>query len=569
MKKSNKKHTIEFSEEEVKEKIKDFADNPIGEKTLKELLGISSIKGLKIKLYKQNNLYEQKTIPKRNGENRILHIPNPYLKKIQRNLNYLIHCLYGGKFTSHAFEKGKSIITNAELHANKKHILKIDLKDFFGSITFPRVYGIFQKTPFGFDPTTARLLAHICIYQENLSRANLGILPQGAPTSPILANLACRNLDNKLFELCKKLKCTYSRYADDITISTNLNEFPTQLFKENILSAKLEKIINGNGFEVNFGKVKLISSKRRQMVTGLIVNKKVNVKRSYIKGIRAMLHQWQKLKEDYYNVLKKEKEKITIKKIRIIKKANFNKINEKNKEQRKKIINNLINDEKYYSSIHYISQRASLIEAEARMHKKYYEHTSQKPKFKRVLTGRIGFIKRVRGAKDNLYIKLWNKYCLLNNKKRNLKKLTINNPNNHPLWEIINKGESLELEFKQNYSEQHLLETVNAFLNSDRGGLLIFGIEDVTHLVTGIGDKIRGGQDSFRINIISKIFQKFKPTQQLPVMCKFDELHNKTICCVEVQPYGKKIYFDEQNKEYFMRMDGFSQKMQDDLVMST
>ena len=562
-----KKYTVKLNENEIKRRIADFCDDSKGEKTIEDFLD-TSLKGLKIKLYKNyNELYKEKMILKRNGEQRILRVPNNYLKKIQRNLNYIIQTIYKGKFTSHAFEKAsegksKNIITNAKIHTNKKFILKIDLKDFFPSISFPRIYGVFQKPPFNFDNKTARLLAHICIFQKSLSKDDVGELPQGAPTSPILSNLVCRNLDNQLFKLCSKNKCQYSRYADDITISTNLSIMPNEIYSNNDISTQIKEIIKQNGFIINQEKTKLLTQKRRQMVTGLVVNKKVNLKRNYIKNIRAMLFQWQQKRIKYMRILKNKKNIFTI--IKLIKKSNFKNINSKNKNERKKIIKDLLSNDKYNNTIYFIAMKSALLDVEKEMHDKYYQNKFDKPKFKRVLSGRIGFVRKVRGDEDDIYRKLWNQYCYLNNKKKKIKPLIIKNVSDDPIWNIINKGESMELELKQEYSEQHLLETINAFLNSKFNGTLIFGVEDLTHIIYGIDKELKTkSKDAFRNEIIHKIFDTFNPQKQLPVMCKFYERYKKTICIIEVQPYGERIYLDAKNKIYFERMDGYSQKRQD------
>ena len=131
----------------------------------------------------------------------------------------------------------KSIRTNADSHVGKRNILKFDLEDFFPSISFKRIYGIFRSEPYKFNKEIATFLAHICIYQSSIYDKNeAGILPQGAPTSPLLANLVCRSLDNELMKLAKKYKCIYTRYADDICISSNLHDFPKEIYNNNKLS---------------------------------------------------------------------------------------------------------------------------------------------------------------------------------------------------------------------------------------------------------------------------------------------------------------------------------------------
>ena len=135
------------------------------------------------------------------------------------------------------------------------------------------------------------MLAQICCYESKL--------PQGAPTSPIISNMICSKIDNELHRLAIKHKCRYTRYADDITFSSQAYDFPSALAKigsqgEVELGNELESVINSNWFEVNDDKIRLRRKNLRQQVTGLIVNEKVNVKRRYVSQIRAMLHSWEK-----------------------------------------------------------------------------------------------------------------------------------------------------------------------------------------------------------------------------------------------------------------------------------
>lgn len=200
---------------------------------------------------------------------------------------------------SHAFEKGKSIITNSQMHRNKKYILNIDLKNFFDSFNFGRVRGFFIKDR-NFDvlPEIATVIAQIACYQDKL--------PQGAPSSPIITNLITRILDYRIVKIAKKYRFTYSRYADDMTFSTNreLNSDKLRASKEleNFL-AELEELIVSSGFEINPQKTRLSNNMQRQEVTGLVVNKKINVKREYVKNTRAMA--FQLYKDEAFEIDKK------------------------------------------------------------------------------------------------------------------------------------------------------------------------------------------------------------------------------------------------------------------------
>ncbi|CEL91236.1 retron Ec67 family RNA-directed DNA polymerase/endonuclease [Streptococcus sanguinis] len=269
---------------------------------LAKLLGFKNARYINYLLYniQTDNLYNSFTIPKKNGGERIIHAPKKELKFLQKKLaNVLWECYLesieskskGKNFKtpvlSHAFEKGKSIITNSQMHRNKKYILNIDLKDFFDSFNFGRVRGFFIKDrDFAVSPEIATVIAQIVCYQ--------GKLPQGAPSSPIITNLITRILDYRIVKIAKKYRFTYSRYADDMTFSTNreLNSNKLRASKEleNFL-AELEELIASSGFKINPKKTRLSNNMQRQEVTGLVVNKKINVRREYVKNTRAMAFQ--------------------------------------------------------------------------------------------------------------------------------------------------------------------------------------------------------------------------------------------------------------------------------------
>lgn len=258
-------------------------------------------------LYKvpAENKYTSFTIPKKTGGVRNIDAPVPQLKYLQTKLaEYLEDCLIEideterqnldskKKFSSasHGFKKEHSIITNARPHRRKRWVLNLDLKDFFPSINFGRVRGFFIKNKhFRLSPTVANTIAHIACYK--------GTLPQGSPCSPIISNLIGHLLDIRLIKIAKKYSCTYTRYADDITFSSDLKKFPTQiayrkfLDRNNwILGTTLKKEIEKAGFYVNDKKTRMQYRGSRQDVTSLVVNKKVNVKRDLYKRLRAQCH---------------------------------------------------------------------------------------------------------------------------------------------------------------------------------------------------------------------------------------------------------------------------------------
>lgn len=238
---------------------------------------------------KLNQHYTEFEIPKRSGGIRVIAAPNKKLKIIQKKLAFQLneHLISLGFYRKnksiHAFIKEnksnkRGIISNSKIHRNKKYVFNIDLENFFESIHFGRVKGYFQNDDkFNLSKDIAIILAQICTYK--------GSLPQGAPTSPIISNLIGNILDSKILKLTKKYKLHYTRYADDMTFSTNDYKFLENMAGFN---RELENIIELSGFKINTSKTRLQYRTSRQQVTGLVVNDKVNIPRDYYKKTRAM-----------------------------------------------------------------------------------------------------------------------------------------------------------------------------------------------------------------------------------------------------------------------------------------
>lgn len=252
-----------------------------------------------------NKSYRTFSIPKKNGEERIINAPKVKLLRIQQAFAKELSTIYTPRKGTHGFIKHRSIVTNAEKHVNKKYVFNIDLKDFFGSIHFGRVRNLLRSDPFNYSYEGATILAQICCHN--------GALPQGAPTSPVISNMICWKLDAQLQQLAHENRCTYSRYADDITFSFNVQKgkLPSQILKINSKSEEvlvgngLAKIIEEHGFQINEQKVRLQGRTQRQEVTGITVNRGLNLKRSFVRQTASMLHAWKK-----YGVVAAEKEYI-------------------------------------------------------------------------------------------------------------------------------------------------------------------------------------------------------------------------------------------------------------------
>ncbi len=256
-----------------------------------------------------DEIYREFKIPKKSGGVRTIRTPISSSERyeiyegegyfplldIQKKLSKeILQPVYQPKPCVHGFTAKKSIVTNAKAHTKKKYVLNLDIQDFFASINFERVRAMFMAQPYNANDKVANLLAQICCYQDQL--------PQGAPTSPIVSNMVCAKMDRQLLELAKKYKATYTRYADDITFSNNLEEFPEGLgrvvnngsARRFFVGEELREILNSNNFEVNENKVRLQTQNYRQEVTGLTVNHLPNVNRKFVRQIQALLHAWQK-----------------------------------------------------------------------------------------------------------------------------------------------------------------------------------------------------------------------------------------------------------------------------------
>jgi hypothetical protein len=255
--------------------------------------------GLSYVLYKlpPAKKYVTFTIPKKSGGTREINAPVQPLKLLQRRLaNVLYQCRSElekktpRRHLSHGFKLDCSIVTNARPHRGRRFVLNLDLEDFFPSFNFGRVRGFFIKNrDFMLHQDVATIVAQIACHGN--------VLPQGSPCSPVISDLLAHLLDVRLTKLAKKHSATYSRYADDLTFSTNQKEFPSDLAHivgdgppEWVLGAALEQEIKAAGFKINVAKTRMQCRPSRQTVTGLTVNTKVNIRSDYYKAARSMCH---------------------------------------------------------------------------------------------------------------------------------------------------------------------------------------------------------------------------------------------------------------------------------------
>ncbi len=242
--------------------------------------------------------YVRFQVPKKSGGMRELSAPHRDLAAAQQWILVNILEKIPTHAAAHGFVPGRSTMSNAVPHVGRFAVINLDLKDFFPSITFPRVKGIFQNL--GFSPAVATILGLLCTecprrkveYNGRTFHVATGPrgLPQGASTSPALSNLLSRRLDARLNGLAKKLGFGYTRYADDLTFSG-----PTEAAaKTGYLLARVRHIVANENLVVNEAKTRVQRPNSRQTVTGIVVNKRPNIPRRTTRRLRAILHQAKK-----------------------------------------------------------------------------------------------------------------------------------------------------------------------------------------------------------------------------------------------------------------------------------
>lgn len=305
------------------------------------------------RLFRKNNRnpvrYKTFTIRKKSGKMRTIHAPVKGLKAIQTCLNIMLQEVHEPHAAAMGFVPGKSIVDNARLHVGQAFVYNIDLKDFFPSIDQARIWGRLQAPPFNLKKGTPRLkianlIAGLCCHSvdadERIKNGTLSqdyklklwehgesmamfslyvrypeiedeeaegyrslaekvsarklhahVLPQGAPTSPTLTNIICERLDRRLTGLAARFSLRYSRYADDITFSSGKDVFVYG--KNSVFLKELQQIIHDQNFRINESKTRLQKPGYRQEVTGLTVNEKPNVAKRYVKQLRRWLYLWE------------------------------------------------------------------------------------------------------------------------------------------------------------------------------------------------------------------------------------------------------------------------------------
>ena len=220
--------------------------------------------------------YHEFTIPKKSGGVRRIQTPSVELKKVQRRI--LRRLLAGLKSHSAAvgFEKGKSIVTGARQHTGKALVLRFDIIDFFPSTSRTRIYQYFRDI--GWNRRVAKLLCRLVTHEN--------CLPQGAPTSPRLSNLVNYLMDHCMEDFVSRYNGTYTRYADDITISFSNPDWDLEEIIDGVF-----RLIRWNKYRPHLGKkLKVSRRSQRQSVNGLVVNERVNLPRERRRWLRSVKH---------------------------------------------------------------------------------------------------------------------------------------------------------------------------------------------------------------------------------------------------------------------------------------
>ena len=262
-----------------------------------------------------SDLYTFNFIPKKAGGTRKIQVSCKKLKEIQKYIVEVLSVLYSPESYVTGFVRGKNIIENARPHVGHKYLVTWDIKDFFNSVHAKLIKVSLTKEPFNFSDDVANLITNICSVRIS-EDSNKRVLPQGAPSSPILSNIIFAEADKIISDICEKgrgIKCswrgwpggvTYTRYADDMTFSANWDFYHDRrfswgeikrdfryAFRENLHLRPFYYLVDLQLSEI---KTRRCKDGQRKVVTGIVVNEKLNVKREFVREIRDILYIWEK-----------------------------------------------------------------------------------------------------------------------------------------------------------------------------------------------------------------------------------------------------------------------------------
>jgi hypothetical protein len=267
---------------------------------LGELLHLADARGWERRAAEERpRNYRYAWAPRPSGPPRLLERPKELLKESQRRVLHQILDAVPPHEAAHGFRRGHSVLTHARRHVGARVVLRFDLRDFFASVDRGRVYGVFRGA--GYPETVAFQLAALCtnvvpraVWDERPdgtwgalgAQLRTPHLPQGAPTSPAVANLCAFGLDRRLAGLAASLGATYSRYADDLALSGG----GLLAARAPELRTLVARIVREEGFAVNERKSQLLTRAGRQQLTGVVVNERPNVPRRDYDRLKATLH---------------------------------------------------------------------------------------------------------------------------------------------------------------------------------------------------------------------------------------------------------------------------------------
>lgn len=267
-------------------------------------LSVANAKKFFYPTYRRTFLYREFDLPKKKGGSRVISVPIPELMTIQKAINSVILNSFKMSRYCTGFKKNMSLVDNAKPHLGAKTLLKFDIHDFFGSITYKKVFKQFKF--YGYGNKVSELLTLLCVdYKDRL--------PQGAPTSPTLSNLVSLRMDKRIGEYCKKHNFIFTRYADDITISSK-----NRLSKQEInqIHFILKEILEDEGFSLNEKKTHCFYEGHKMKVTGVVINNNLmNPDKIILKeidnaiyfiekyGLKSHLERINNVKENYLNHL--------------------------------------------------------------------------------------------------------------------------------------------------------------------------------------------------------------------------------------------------------------------------
>lgn len=412
--------------------------------------------------------YKEFRIKKKSGSDRIIHAPINGLKSLQKTLSFVLQCVFEPHKAAMGFVRDRSIVDNAKLHVGSRYVYNIDLKDFFHSIDQARVWKCLQLKPFNlklhsnlvlqnnvekntkkatkyldkvdaklaktntitlFDDyiidenrrlvkkrkdsnrlDIANIIASLCCAEMEVERqtetgewenVNRNVLPQGAPSSPVITNIVCQKLDYLLTGVAKRFGLKYSRYADDITFSSLHNVYKP----ESEFINEINRIILEQNFHIKESKTRLQKDGYRKEVTGLLVNEKVNVQKRYIKQLRMWLYYWER-----YGY----------------KKA------------------------KSYFLQQYIADKGHIMNG--------------KPDMAKIISGKLDYLKMVKGADNELYLKLKERFKTLN------KEINSNNINTKSKIQnkTVNPQKQPSIKYPIKHEPRYTVELLKYFTANDK-----------------------------------------------------------------------------------------------------